>query len=184
MSRTCPAWSSPLVRAACGLHTIGYHYLIPLADNAYGMARIAAALDLGASGRSRGAVGVGRPAVAGTPAAQMAPSAEGGSIAGQVVPRLGRRHVVSKSDKRALSGDAMALLARVYMADMNLLQFHAASNWSSAHSNTSSAYGELTRRPSSSGSKGRGKGKGKGKGRGGVGAIEEESKGGSFAWLA
>ena len=29
---------------ACGLHTLGYHFLIPLADNAYGMARIADAL--------------------------------------------------------------------------------------------------------------------------------------------
>lgn len=73
--------------------------------------------------------------------------------------------MVSKSDKRALNREAMALLARVYLADIHLLQFHAASNLSSAHSN-SSAYRELMRRPGSSGNKGRGKAKGKGKGKG------------------
>ena len=146
-------------RAACGLHTIGYHYLVPLADNAYGMARIAAALDIGAGTNARGAAGVGRTAAEG--AGATSGSGVGAGSAAQAVPRLGRRHVVSTSDKRALGKDAMALLARVYLPDINLLQFHAASNWSSAHSN-SSAYGELVRRASGSGSKGKGKGKGKG----------------------
>jgi hypothetical protein len=120
---------------SCGLHTIGYHMLIPLEDNAYGMAHIAAQLGVEAQ-----------------------------------APRLGKRHVVSRADKRELPEAATRLLALVYLQDINLLQFPAVGNWSSSRRNGSVAADVAQRavhtaRLTSRG-KGRGKGTGKSKSRG------------------
>ena len=139
---------------SCGLHTIGYHMLVPLEDNAYGMARLAGALGLADGGGSDdgGGSGVGSSSVA----------------------RLGKRHVVAKSDKRAVSQAAMALLAKAYVQDLNLLQFPSSwGNWSTSRATGGAAAAEAARRaakpPLKVGGKGGGKGAG-GKGTGGKGA--------------
>ena len=144
---------------ACGLHTLGYHYLIPLADNAYGMARIADALGVTGNARAEG-------------------KQRGGATAGGTVPKLAKRHVVSKGDKRALSDEAMALLAKVYVQDINLLQFPPASNWSSSRANGSAAAELVRRAGSSKGRGGKAVGKAKGRGAGGAGGAKAgKSKG-------
>lgn len=71
---------------SCGFHHVGYHHLVPIEDNSYGMRQLAAHL-------------------------------------GVTTERLGKNHVVSRSTKRALSSDAVELLARAFREDLALLQF-------------------------------------------------------------
>lgn len=86
----------------------------------------------------------------------------------------GKRHVVSRSDKRALSEEATALLARVYLQDINLLQFPALGAWSAPSRQNGSAAASVAVRAmrnaklgaKSTGGKAKGKGKGSGKGKG------------------
>ena len=100
---------------ACALHTIGYHNLIPLEDNSYGMVQIAMALGLTSTTTAAAASAGGSSS-----------SSNGGGVA-----KLQKRHVVSKKDKPELSSEAMGLLARVYIQDINLLQFPVSwGNWS------------------------------------------------------
>ena len=105
---------------ACGLHTIGYHMLIPLEDNTYGMQQIAASLGL--LGRNPAGTAAGTAGNGGVGSVAGHISSGGGHTPARA-PALGRRHMVSRSDKRALSSEAMELLARVYLQDLHLLQF-------------------------------------------------------------
>ena len=134
---------------ACGLHTIGYHMLVPLEDNTYGMGRIAAALGVGEDDGD-GAGG----------------AAAGGGT-GRGVTKLGKRHVVAKSDKRAVSDEAMDKLAKVYLQDLNLLQYP--SNWGNWSTSRVVVY-----RMASKGKGGGGKGGG---GKGGGGGGKGKAKG-------
>ena len=81
---------------------------------------------------------------------------------------------VSRYVRRALSEEATALLARVYLPDINLLQFPQFGNWSSSRRNGTKE-GDVAARAvraakaakaKGSGGKGKGKGKGVGAGKG------------------
>lgn len=87
---------------------------------------------------------------------------------GESAPRLGKRHVVSSKDKRELSEEAMALLARVYLQDLNLLQFPATGFSAPSRRNGTGAADVALRavRAAKGVAKGKGKGAGKAKGEG------------------
>ena len=93
--------------------------------------------------------------------------------------KLQKRHVVSKKDKPELSSEAMGLLARVYIQDINLLQFPVSwGNWSGGNRS------EAARRMTLQVAKGKGKGGGgNGKAKGG-GKAKAGGKGkGALAWV-
>ena len=101
-----------------------------------------------------------------TTAAAASAGSSSSSSNGGGVAKLQKRHVVSKKDKPELSSEAMGLLARVYIQDINLLQFPVSwGNWSGG--NRSVAEWMLTLQVAKGKVKGCGGGNGKAKGGGG-----------------